>query len=151
MLSCNREGATAIFMNGVTLNTKGFTFTPTALPITILGRKIDINNPITSLDDLPLRPPTEIEDELEDESIEEIKEEEIEAEPLPKELESNPSDMETADGLGSMKDSDELIKNELQTIKSLLFTIIYKMNKKDRDKYNKKNNNKSGSFDWLFN
>ena len=152
ILSCNREGATAIFMNGVSLNNKGFTFTPTALPITILGKKIDINNPITSLDDLPLRPPTEIEEEeiIEDESIEEIKEDEIEAKPLSKEMENLPSDMENADGLGSMKDSDELIKSELQTIKSLLFTIIYKMNKKDKDKANKKNNTKSGNFNWLF-
>lgn len=152
ILSCNREGATAIFMNGVSLNNKGFTFTPTALPITILGKKIDINNPITSLDDLPLRPPTEIEEEeiIEDESIEEIKEDEIEAKPLLKEMENLPSDMENADGLGSMKDSDELIKSELQTIKSLLFTIIYKMNKKDKDKANKKNNTKSGNFNWLF-
>lgn len=143
-LSCNYAGTTAIFMNGVSLNAKGFTFIPTVLPITILGKKIDINNPITSLDDLPLRPATEI--------VEEVIEEESEEEAIPIEPkeEENPSQMEEADGLGSIKDGDELIKSELQTIKSLLFTIIYKMNKKDKDKYNKKNN-KSGSIDWLFN
>ena len=145
ILSSNYAGATAIFMNGVTLNTKGLSFTPTALPITILGKKIDINNPITNLDDLPLRPPTVIEEEI----IEE--ESEDEPKPIDKKEEENPSDMEKLDGLGSIKDGDELIKSELQTIKSLLFTIIYKMNKKDKDKYNKKNNNKSGSIDWLFN
>ena len=54
-------------------------------------------------------------------------------------------------GKGISENDYQHIKTELQTIKSLLFTVIYKMNKKDRDKYNKKNNNKSGSFDWLFN
>ena len=147
-LRCNYTGAVSIFMNGVILNAKGFSFIPTVLPISILGQKIDTNNPISRLDELPI---PKIEEDLDDESIEEIKEEEIEAKPLPKELEDNPSEMENADGLGSMKDNDELIKSELQTIKSLLFTIIYKMNKKDKDKYNKKNNNnKSGNFNWLF-
>lgn len=146
-LRCNYTGAVSIFMNGVILSAKGFSFIPTVLPISILGQKIDTNNPISRLDELPI---PKIEEDLDDEPIEEIKEEEIEAKPLPKELEDNPSEMENADGLGSMKDNDELIKSELQTIKSLLFTIIYKMNKKDKDKANKKNNTKSGNFNWLF-
>lgn len=65
-----------------------------------------------------------------------------------KEEEDDDEKKESAEGLS--ENDYQHIKTELQTIKSLLFTIIYKMNKKDRDKYNKKNNSKSGSFNWLF-
>lgn len=147
-LDCNYKGALAIFMNGITLNSKGLSFTPIISPIKIFGQKIDVDEPLTELEQKLIIKPEEKEEE-----------EEIDIEDLePVEGEENPSEMENADGLGAIYENDtvsaELIKSELQTIKSLLFTIIYKMNKKDRDKYNKKNNNKSGnlekSYDWLF-
>lgn len=79
----------------------------------------------------------------------EIKKEEKEI----KEENTDDEETETEDddkmmGKGLSENDYQHIKTELQTIKSLLFTVIYKMNKKDRDKYNKKN--KSGSFNWLF-
>lgn len=147
-LSCNDIGAICIFMNGVSIDTLGnIKFTPRLYPISIFGHKIDIKNPTPIAEKSPLDVPLDVD-------VEEKKEEESEEEVLePMEGEEYPSNMEEADGLGAMDDSQsvELIKSELQTIKSLLFTIIYKMNKKDRDKYNKKNNNKSGGYDWLFN
>ena len=78
---------------------------------------------------------------VKDEEKKEVKEEKIE--------EEDEEEDEEEPALEGLSENDyQHIKTELQTIKSLLFTIIYKMNKKDRDKYNKKN--KSGSFDWLF-
>lgn len=150
-LSCNNIGATCIFMNGISIDTLGnIKFTPKLYPITIFGHKIDIKNPIPVGDKFPLDVPLDVDVEKEEK---EEDSEEIDIDDLkPKEGEENPSEMEELEGLGAMEDSQsvELIKSELQTIKSLLFTIIYKLNKKDKDKYNKKNNNKSGNIDWLF-
>lgn len=140
-LRCNDLGALAIFFNGIVLTPKkGPTFNPTILPFKIFGINIDVDEPLAEMD-MPL-----VKEEKEDS-------EEIDIDDLvPKEGEENESAMEELDGLGAMEDTQsmELIKSELQTIKSLLFTIIYKLNKKDKDKDNKKNNNKAGSYDWLF-
>lgn len=148
ILSCNYDGAVSIFMNGVALTTKGFSFAPTILPITILGKKIDIDNPIASLDELPLGPAAEINEEEEIDDVDMLIEEKEKKE-MKEEEEEEEDDEDGAEGIS--ENDYQLIKSELQTIKSLLFTIIYKMNKKDKDKYNKKNNNKSGGYDWLFN
>ena len=104
------------------------------------------------------------EDDSEDE-VKEMKEKKKKKEKRPKKIKESSEDVDFDDfeyeeetekedepmmGKGISENDYQHIKTELQTIKSLLFTVIYKMNKKDRDKYNKKNN-KSGSFNWLFN
>ena len=144
-LRCSALGALAIFFNGMILNPKkGMSFSPILLPFKLFGINIDVDEPMSELDAPLVVEEAEEEEEIDIEDLE------------PKKGEGNPSEMENLDGLGAMDDTQsiELIKSELQTIKSLLFTIIYKLNKKDKDKYNKKNNNKSGniekSYDWLF-
>ena len=103
----------------------------------------------------------ESKDEYSEDEVKEIKEEKKKKDKKPKKIkessedvdfeyeEENEEEDEPMMGKGISENDYQHIKTELQTIKSLLFTVIYKMNKKDRDKYNKKN--KSGSFDWIFN
>ena len=109
----------------------------------------------------------ESKDEYSEDEVKEMKKEKKKKEKKPKKSKESSDDLDWDDfeyeeensdkddepmmGKGISENDYQHIKTELQTIKSLLFTVIYKMNKKDRDKYNKKNNNKSGNFNWLFN